>query len=707
MEELMTRLKEMRIKEVEPYLISRELQDKELMKLINYVLETGDIDDEDDLVVVEEFVSCCKYVYEKSGDFIPITDSQYDVLVDILNDHHIDIWEDQSLTSKDVGVHHRYKSLRGTLEKIYALSNDDELDNGSRRTLPDWIKSKERQLKEFTGKEYDLSHVEVYYFPKFDGVSVIFEIDETGKLKRALTRGNTKTNEAKDVTNVFKDFEFENKGIPYGLKTEVMVSNTAFDNFHEKYSDVGMTYSSCRSLASAFINSDNSTLASMDKTEYLTIVPLRFSIDEDSNIPELANEVYDYPSLHTTLDNIQGIKDFAEDVRNVRGLKTDGVVIYLNDSNLQMLLGRKNDKSQYEVAYKFTEESTYSKIEDIEFSVGRFGNIIPVAIIKPVVMKGNTIKRISMGSLKRFFTLNLAKGDKVKVLYDIVPYLVFNPYDKNCKRSKNEPIPMITNCPECGDILVTSNENQYSYSCKNPSCPHIKKGKILNYLEKMNIKYLSLMTVDKLYELDYLRSIKDLYTMKNHENEISMIMGLGKSSIHRIIDEIETHKKVTTTQFLGSLGIEGIGEKTFERVFAMLNYKEFMDFCNDDKKIAIGVLSVIPYINEKTAEKIYDGIHDNRKLIKALEKELDLIDYKRNYETSYHVVFTKVRDKELEDFILANNGRVEDSVKKTTSLVIIPNADISSSKLSKAKKYEIPVVTIDKAKDYIQSHFIK
>ena len=200
MEELITRLKEMRIKEVEPYLISRELQDKELMKLINYVLETGDIDDEDDLVVVEEFVSCCKYVYEKSGDFIPITDSQYDVLVDILNDHNIDIWEDQSLTSKDVGVHHRYKSLRGTLEKIYALSNDDELDNGSRRTLPEWIKSKERQLKELTGKEYDLSHAEVYYFPKFDGVSVIFEIDESGKMKRALTRGNTKTNEAKDVT---------------------------------------------------------------------------------------------------------------------------------------------------------------------------------------------------------------------------------------------------------------------------------------------------------------------------------------------------------------------------------------------------------------------------------------------------------------------------------------------------------------------------
>ena len=140
----------------------------------------------------------------------------------------------------------------------------------------------------------------------------------------------------------------------------------------------------------------------------------------------------------------------------------------------------------------------------------------------------------------------------------------------------------------------------------------------------------------------------------------------------------------------------------------MLSYQELMEYCDEGEERAVAVLSVIPYIKEPTALKIYNGIRENKKLIHKLEKELRLLEYKRNYETKFRAVFTKIRDEETEEFIEAMGGRVEDNVKKnSTSFVIVPRENIQSTKVTKAKTYGIPIIPIDNVRDYVREKYAK
>ena len=125
--------------------------------------------------------------------------------------------------------YHKFPSLRGTLDKIYYLTEEDgeSVVNKSRRGLPEWVATSERKIKSTTGKNINLWDEEVYVFPKWDGVSCIFEF-KNDKLERALTRGFTETNEAQIVTHIFEgwaekelnpDSNFYGKHNEYAIKT--------------------------------------------------------------------------------------------------------------------------------------------------------------------------------------------------------------------------------------------------------------------------------------------------------------------------------------------------------------------------------------------------------------------------------------------------------------------------------------------------------
>ena len=432
----------------------------------------------------------------------------------LCNDEHL--WT--VLYNKLKVGYHKYKSLRGTLDKIYYLSEEDGKDvaNKSRRGLPEWVESSQRKIRELTGKNIDLWNEEVYVFPKWDGVSCIFEFSKDGKLERALTRGFTETNEAQIVTHIFEDSvtgPWIGRDHPYGIKTEIMMSEDDLATYNSIYNT---DYKNSRSIVSSIMNSDEKD----DRIKYLQIMSLRVSeiIDGEESLQTLAPGAFNRPFLRCRLKDIETIKNFAFANKYVNGLRCDGAVIYIIDENIQKILGRENNKQKFEVAFKFTEETGYSKVKNINFTIGLFGRINPVLEIKPIKLKGNTITNISLGSYSRFKSLNLAEGDKVKILYDIIPYCVFDENDEHCKRSGNTPFDAPENCPECGEPLTTkvdvsnkelimhklltpdSEEDGSILYCSNKDCPCRQKGRILNYFNKMHIDGISYATVDVLYE---------------------------------------------------------------------------------------------------------------------------------------------------------------------------------------------------------------
>jgi DNA ligase (NAD+) len=353
----------------------------------------------------------------------------------------------------------------------------------------------------------------------------------------------------------------------------------------------------------------------------------------------------------------------------------------------------------YEVAYKFTEEVEFSKLLDVTFNVGLFGRLAPIAHVKPVKLKGNTIENISLGSIGRVNDLKLHKGDKIKVLYDIIPYLSF---DDECEHNYDgEEITIPDECPECGELLEFTDSMDIAY-CANKDCPCRIKGKILNYLSKMKIYGISYGIIDKLFTYDFVTCIEDLYSIEKNAKRIIGLDGFGSKSVKSWIESINNKRTVQDYVLLGSLGIEGISKKTFEKIMTEMTIDEMLDAVEENK---ISSFVKIPTIQEKTAQKLMDGIKENKKLIKFLEKELTIVQSKGMINKGkYSVCFTKIRDDDKEKYIISTGGIVSDSLTKNTTFLVVPSLDTESSKVARAKKYGVKIVPIDDLESTIANY---
>jgi len=651
-----------------------------------------------ELVVVSDIVHIAYYIYTYSGIDTGITDTEYDKLYELITVNGNTDFISLPLVDNSMEIAtHAYPQLRGSLSKIHYLEEPKEKENKSRKTLDKWIDSNEKTYFQKTGKTKDFRSLDIYVFPKWDGVSVVSEFDKYGNLEKALTRGYTRLNIGEDVTHHFKGMkcpleQMESIGetsIPYGLKTEVMVLDKSVEEYSSIYKK---DYKQSRSIASSIINSK----VSDEKDDYLVIVKLRY-ITESDEIEKLHPSVFDHPFIRCKLGDYDTIEEFAQNHRVADGLRCDGAVIYIIDPEVQKILGRDNDKNNFEVAYKFTEEYAYSKVKDIVFQVGLLGRVTPVVKIKPIKLKGNTISSVSLNTMERFKLLNLAKGDKVKILYDIIPYITI---DDECEfnRSGEKPIKLKERCPSCNSNLE---ESGAFLLCTNMDCDCRKKGKILNYITKLRIQDISYATIDHLYENGFVTSIKDLYKLRKYKNDVCKIDGFGEVMFNNWINQIDSKRRLPDYFVLGALGIDGIAEKNFFKILSEYSFDEFMDIVDTN---SIDDLIVVEGIGHRKAKKIISGIKDNKSLIKFLWKELDIY-HKDTSQTKFEVCFTKIRDIELEKYIISLGGEIVDRINKGTNILVVPTLLTTSSKVTFAKKHEIEIVEIDKLKSVLDRRY--
>lgn len=686
--EIIEILKLPRISRYIQYLISKQVTNEEIgdsdyqnLYLIVYILQT---------------------IYNQAEDESPVSDYDYDRLYELMRSYGTEIITTPILSETHV-VNHRYRTLRGTLAKIYILSDDDTAANENRGTLANWVKRSEDRIYEATGKRINFWDEEIYVFPKWDGVSVIFEFDENNNLQRALTRGDTETNEAQDVTFIFTPIvsriRDENMiGKAYGLKTEVMVREEDLEMYNKRFHK---SYKSTRSIVNSIINSDT-----LDGREnLLEVVRLRTStLDENGieSLQQLATNAFERPYIRCRVRDVEAIRNFAYKHTRIDGLNTDGAVLYIIDEDIRNILGRKNHKNQYEIAFKFNDDIAYTKLKKVKFTVTPFGRVFPTAEFESVKMKGNTVSEVSLGSIARFNELKLHKGDVVKIMYEIIPYLDIDDMDPKCVRSNAPLIEAPTHCPECGELLEMNSKKTILY-CINPKCTCRKRGKILNYIKKIGMKNIGDSTVNDLYEYDLVKTIPDLYELKDNVNKLVQLPGYDVTSVNTIVTEIEKRRyDIPVAVFMGSIGIECIGRKTFEKVFKLYTLEDLMEFAEDCR---ISKLVVVPGIKDLQAKKILDGIDENKKIIKKLLKDHITISYPDDKKADFIAVFHKIRSTLITQMINEKGGTVDDNLTKSTTFLIVPNGfgDSHSSTSDKARKYGIPIVEIDDVESFIES----
>lgn len=658
------------------------LNSMKINSLVNYLVYHDSVYTEEDRELMYIIVKILQHVYNNSDVLSPISDELYDKLYACMLSSGADDIVGADIGSDRTIVHHQYPDLRGTIDKVHFFTNSEK-GRDKRKSISDWLSYTENKL----GRHITTDEGVLTVFPKFDGVSVIFECDKNGNVERALTRGNTEKNEA-CIILILQGMKFKPndnwRGSPFGIKTEVIMTFDNFKKFCKKYGE----FKSPRSAVSSIVNSQELKL---DYLRYITVVPLRmqcFTTGEIIIHPDAYNV---YPHVNVNLRDIPAMKEIFTNLKDymyeVFAIPCDGVVLYMDNGRMRDVLGRDGAINKYEVAYKFPPIGVKTHLIDVVFSVGTLGSISPVAKIEPVVMNGNTIKSVSLGSVDRFESLSLRYGDEVIIKYEIIPYLE---KDETCKSADGDLIKSPTHCMYCGEELVLSP----ILKCDNDECPCRMIGSIVNYLNKMDIMNISEAIVTTLFNMGVLKSIEDLYKLDKHRKTIIEMPGFGNKSFEKIIKGIKARKKVKDYELLGSLGIPNVEKKKFKAISFIYYIDELQEICNEGD---ISKLTNIAGIGEKTALAIVVGILKNEDLIEFLKRELTIINTK-GVDNNVSILFSKIKDnKAFEKFLSDKGFDIASGYNKNITLLIVPSHDVTSSKIERAKKDGKEIITIDEA----------
>lgn len=622
---------------------------------------------------------------------------------------------------------HKYPELRGSLDKVHFVYDNQIPSKDSRKSLEGWFRTMVRKLS--TTANMNNPTVELGYTFKFDGISGVFEASEN-TLDETLTRKDVDENVGTVVTHIFKDksmMDIFDGVVPpdtfnkssYGVQTEMFVRMDKFEEFKKLFVKPPKNH---RSAASMIINTSASEY-NPEWYDYLTIEPLHIASTEPIELSDddyqpwvyvgMENGRYQYvrtchAKMRHVFDCAHDLEDALEEIEHVfitavyiaardMGIPIDGVVFTITNDDIAQVLGRSDNKNKYQVAYKFAAGVAKTKILDVEFSLGPVtGVITPVLKLEPIVIMGNTIEDASLSNIDKYERFNIHRGDEIFVKYNIVPTVY---KDDTCVET-DDKIEFITHCPKCGEELtihVNKDNGNRTVKCDNRECPGKIAGRIANYINKLDIVGVGPNIVEDLISIGVLRTIGDLYRIPEYKIDIINLPGYGETKYNNIVSAIRNKIHLYPHELLGSVGIPDIGRRVMKTVCKEIDFNRLLT--HDDN--VISDMMNIKGIGEKIALKICDGMLRYQDTIRDILRYVDIKEYELEDSTTpkIKVLFTTIRDKELEKLLVEKyNAEIQSSYTKATDIVIVKDENSSSAKITAAKNDGKSVLTIEEAR---------
>lgn len=619
-----------------------------------------------------------------NGKLTPLLDFEYDTLHEIYAELSGEIIRGDTNKEK---IKHDYPNLRGTLKKVHYIDdvakNSDPNAIEAHKVLSTWYYNTYAMLDKSKKHKFGM-------WLKYNGISLVLSLDENRKITKAVTRGETDVSEfGIDKTNLFDNIVLKGiipdkyDGMKVGLKTECIMKKELFSKYNKKYGNDKLIDE--RAAVTSLINSKNSTDLHI---KYIDTVPLLMEIDdkfvsfnEYDEYGPVDYYIHQPNSMRLTVSYLEEMVNVGKRMIEICEYDCDGLVFRWYDEDAMETLGRdeENAVNRFEIAFKFPRDSKYTKLIDIKQDIGLLGKVSFTAEFEPVDFK-KKVTHASLGSYDRVKELNLAKGDTVKITYEIIPYLLIDEYCKKHK-SNNPPIEIISKCPYCGEDLDFTPE----YSCINQDCPSRIQGKIYNFCIRMGIPNIGESTVEDLFHAGLVTCIEDLFDIPNMENEITSLDGFGKKTFKHLAKSFK-ELKATEAQLLASLSIPGIGNKKSSDIIKIYNINSILEISENNNTYK---LTLIDGISTKTANKLIKGINDNKDLIEFL---LDHITIK-NFKAKETLVFTGFRNPSFEKYLNDKHVQVVDSLNDKVDYIIARDPDATSSKLEKGRKKGIPIIS--------------
>lgn len=613
-----------------------------------------------------------------------ISDEEYDVLLEeYLNTNGED--KRPFLRQKQTDS---INKVVGTLSKVYGV---ETAMRSEQKTYKDWINK--------ISKIESLNRCEVIAQPKFDGCSVALDC----QTNQFFTRGDYDNGISVNVSELFQDktISLDNKDIK-SIKFEAILSHEDFKSIND-LSEI--KYHKPIDALNAIITSRNIKLS-----KFITLVPLRCFVSSGIEyIPESLINM----SLTTQPSNYESIQNFIDDKLedgatvniNNRTYSIDGVVVSLTST--------KNDKhssipvlNNNEIAIKILNDVKETKLVDVIFQYGKSGRITPVALVEPTLFCNGTrtVDHITLSTFERVASMNLRKGDTVRLMYNIVPYFMGTNNDGNGPYIK---IP--DECPYCHhklDLTILK-----LVRCTNPNCEGYKRGSITRYCQKMKMFGLSNKTVDKLYDSGLVQNISDLYLLTTESIIRNSVTG-GTKSAENIINTIkQSSKNVKLSNWLGAFPMSDISNKTWENYINMISVNKTNLSNNIIELIKTKpILDLINYLfpnnwnteGNITQDKMIDGLLKNETNLKYIVHYIEFEQPTPNRDVTSNgirVTLTGTRDKSVMDYLINKGYEINDYSPTKTKYLIIPNESYDNKKVRSAPANNIQILTISEVFD--------
>ena len=539
---------------------------------------------------------------------------------------------------------------------------------------------------------------------KFDGVALSLHYED-GLLVQALTRGDGESGEnvlaqIKTIRSIPLRLREEQPGL-IEVRGEIVFPRDAFERLNEERLAAGEPpFANPRNAASGSLRQLNPAITAERKLAFFAYGVLGFlSTGHHETLLQAQRLGFPIsPFLRTglTIDGVIAAYHEAEALRMTFPFDIDGLVIKVDSTELQGVLGTRQRSPRWAIACKFPPIEEHTILRDIAVQVGRTGVLTPVAILEPVRVGGVTVSRATLHNLDEIKRKGLLIGDTVVVRRqgDVIPAVVAPVV--SARTGIERPFSFPEQCPVCGSQVVRD-KDYAAIRCINRSCSAQSAARVLHYAkrEAADIEGLGDKMVTLLMEHRLITDISSLYELT--AEQLESLPRMGALSSRNLIAAIEKSKDIPLARFIFALGIRHVGERTAQSLAE--HCRELGNFFS----LSVDELIAIPDIGEETALTIAEYLADpaERELIERLLSSGLRIKTTPSPRTTTQgplagltFVITgtlpSLSRSEAEAFIRNNGGTISSSVSKRTSYLLTGNEP--GSKIKKAESLGVEII---------------
>jgi DNA ligase (NAD+) len=571
-------------------------------------------------------------------------------------------------------------------------------DAFSEQEVIDW----EKRIMKLLGEK--VSNFDYFCELKLDGLAVSL-IYENGVFIRGATRGDGFVGE--DITENLKMIKSIPLKIPekinIEIRGEVVMPKSSWEKLNKIQSSFGKTlFANTRNAAAGSLRQLDSAIVAERNLDFfawdlLMSGDITTHSEKHEQLRALGFQAVPYEKKAKNLDQVFSFIADIEKKRVKLPYGTDGIVVSVDQLDLQEQLGVVGKAPRYMIAYKYQAERATTIVTDITVNVGRTGVLTPLAHFVPTLVAGSTVSKSTLHNMDQIQRLDIRIGDTVVIhkAGDVIPEVV--EVLTALRTGKETKFRMPKFCPVCGGSVEKkkSGFKSVAYYCTNTSCPAKNSRSMQHFVNIFEIYTIGPKILDRLKDEGLISDVADLFTL-----EVSDLVGLerfGEKSAENIIASIEAHKKISLWRFLYSLGILHVGEQTAQDVASHFKILEKVISSTQEE------INSIENIGPVVSKSLHDFFVEppNLALVEKLltngviiEEVKSLPSAKAKFAGQTFVLTgtlkTMSRD-EVKKKIISLGGKVSSSVSTKTSYVIVGAEP--GNKYDEAKKLEVKILT--------------